>query len=264
MKSPILKNTAKNENNFALNSPSIQSMTSIIVPAYDEEEVIADFIHDLEKKVHLRPVWELVIVNDGSKDRTAEIITRLAKKYQNIRLVNHDVNKGLGAAIATGISSAHGEIIVEMDADMTHPPELIPKLVKAVQGGADAAFASRYVPGGGMQNVPDWRVALSVAANKSFALFLGLPVKDTTAGFRAYRASLVKQFRVERPGFAVQLELTTKLAKHRAKIVEIPYMLVNRKQGSSKFRFFKMVPKYFVNLLGLFWYRWMGKSQAIR
>lgn len=238
----------------------MNNLISIIVPAFNEEDVIADFIHDLEKKVHLKPTWELVIVNDGSSDKTAEIVNTLARKYQNIRLVTHEVNKGLGAAIATGIQSAAGEVIVHMDADMTHPPELIPALVKAVQQGADAALASRYVAGGGMENVPGWRVALSVAANTCFRIFLGLPVKDTTSGFRAYKASTVKPIRIERPGFAVQLEMSTKLAKRKARMVEIGFILVNRKQGSSKFRFFKMIPKYFVNILGLFWYRWFAKE----
>lgn len=240
--------------------PTTPSLTSIIVPAYNEEDVIADFVHDLQKKVKLKGPWELVIINDGSRDNTESIIKTLQKKYQNIRLVNHEVNKGLGAAISTGIREARGDIIVEMDADMTHPPEMIPKLVKAVEGGADVAFASRYVPGGGMQNVPGWRVALSVAANRSFALFLGLPVGDTTAGFRAYKASAIKPIQIERPGFAVQLEITTKMAKRKARFVELPYMLVNRKQGSSKFRFFKMIPKYAVNIGELFWYRWFTKN----
>ncbi len=149
-------------------------------------------------------------------------------------------------------------MIVELDSDMTQPPEVIPHMLDAM-GDADVVYASRYVPGGGMKNVPTWRVWLSVASNWFFRAVYWLPVKDATSGFRAYRASTIKKVNIERTGFAVQLEISVKLAKMGAKFVEVPFVLVNREIGQSKFSFRKMIARYARNIIELWFYRWFSR-----
>ena len=234
-------------------------MISITVPAYNEEAVIEDFINAVETRLKLDEPWELLIVNDGSKDNTAAIVQRLQKDYKNLRLVSHEVNQNLGGALRTCFKEAKGDIIVTMDSDLTHPPELIPDLIHALrEANADVAIASRYAHGGGMENVPGWRVALSVAFNRTMGLLMMTRVKDITAGFKAYRADLVKSLHLKSRGFEIQMEIMTRLFKKRAKFVEIPLMLRNREKGASKFNFFRAAPKYGVNVSKLFLLRWFG------
>lgn len=233
-------------------------MISIIVPAYNEEAVIKAFIQTFREEAILDN-YELVIVNDGSKDKTKEIVTALTKQYPQLRLVNHTVNQGLGAALRTGFREARGEYIITMDSDLTHPPYKVMEIVRALHT-ADVVIASRYVRGGGMEGVPAWRVALSVVANRAFQLLFFTRARDLTAGFKGYRASIIKGMPIKRTGFAVQLEIMVRLLKKRARIKEIPLMLGVRKegQGQSKFSIAKMLPKYFVNIIQLWAFRWFG------
>ncbi|MEK6874598.1 MAG: polyprenol monophosphomannose synthase [Nanoarchaeota archaeon] len=230
-------------------------MISIIVPAYNEELGIEHFILEMKKRIKLKEDYELVIINDGSTDKTAEIVSRLMKGYPSLRLVTYEKNKGLGGAIRTGIQEAKGRAIIEMDSDLTQPPEVIPSMLKALDG-ADVVYASRYVRGGGMKNVPRWRVWLSIAANNLFRLIYWLPIKDATSGFRAYKSSTIKKINIERTGFAVQLEISVKLAKIGARFREVPFVLINRQIGESKFSFKKMIARYVRNIIELFFYRW--------
>ncbi len=233
-------------------------MITILVPAYNEEEIIEKFARKIEQDVKLEEDYELLIVNDGSRDKTKQIVERIAQAFSNIRIVNHPKNKGLGAALRTGFKNARGRVIVTMDSDLTHPPKLVRKLVEGTKK-ADVCIASRYVGGGGMRNVPRWRVLISVIANRIFALAFGSNVRDITAGFKAYRVEKIKKIKITKTGFEVQLEIMVKLIKNRATFNEIPLVLVNRKIGKSKFSFFRMIPKYAFNVSKLWFYRWFGR-----
>jgi len=215
---------------------------SIIVPAYDEEEVIGEFLKEAIQNIKLDD-YELLFVNDGSKDKTENIIQAYSEKDKRIRLINHPKNLGLGRALSTGFKEATGEIIVTMDADLTHPPYLISPLVnEMIKTNSDVAIASRYVQGGGMKNVPFYRVLISKIANGFIYLLKG--VHDGSAGFKAYRSNLIKEIEIERNDFSVQLEIVLKLKKMDAKFCEIPLMLETRKIGKSKFKI-SMLLKYF-------------------
>jgi dolichol-phosphate mannosyltransferase len=203
-------------------------MITIVVPAYNEEKVIGDLIKEV-KKVKLK--HELLIINDGSTDKTAEII----KKHKKVRLISHKRNFGLGAALKTGFKEAKGEFIVTMDADLTHPIALIPVLINNLKH-SDVCIASRYIKGGGMKNVPTWRVIISKVANIFFSFIYGIKAKDVTSGFKAYKAEKIKDIEIKRRDFAAQLEIMAKLARKRAKFSEVPIILGVRKKGASKFK----------------------------
>jgi dolichol-phosphate mannosyltransferase len=210
-------------------------MISIVVPAYNEEAVIEDLVKAVAKaRIEKTENYELVIVDDGSADRTAGIVKKLSKKNKRIVLVSYKPNKGLGGALKEGIKASRGNVIVTMDSDLTHPPALIPKLVEEMRRtNADVCVASRYVRGGGMKNIPAVRVWLSKSAN--LVLSVLFPLKDVSSGFKAYRADKIKNLKLTHDDFSFQLEIMAKLAKRKAKFYEIPFVLKSREKGESKF-----------------------------
>jgi len=233
-------------------------MITVLVPAYNEEAVIGDFIETFQSDCGLTD-YELLIVNDGSKDKTEQIVKDHQIGYPELRLVSYPDNKGLGGALRLGFQEAKGSVIVTMDSDLTHPPVKVQELVTALEN-AEVAIASRYVKGGGMVDVPAWRVALSIVSNTAFQILFLTRAKDLTAGFKAYQADIIKSIPIKRVGFAVQLEIMVRLIKRGVRIKEIPLMLGVRKegQGQSKFSIVRMLPKYFINILQLWAYRWFG------
>ena len=233
-------------------------MISLVVPAYNEEKGIALFVEQVSQRITLKEPFEMLVVNDGSTDATLKILEELKEKHKHLRVVSHEHNKGLGMALYTGFQNAKGRIIVTTDADMTHPPETIAKMAEKIDSGYDLCIGSRYVPGGGMENVPYWRILLSRVANFFFALLFFCRISDLTSGFRAYRSDAIRKIRIAESGFAVQLEITVKMLKQKARITEVPFVLINRKIGASKFNFIRMSPVYFFTALKLFFYRWFG------
>jgi len=194
-------------------------MISIIVPAYNEEEAIPILIETFVKEIKLDEPYELIIINDGSADSTEPIIRKYMKKHKFIRLINHKINRGLGKALETGISNANGDYIVTMDADLTHPIILIPKLVECCKHN-DVCIASRFVKGGGMKNVPSWRVFISKCINTVFGILFLSSVKDITSGFKIYKTEKIKGIKIKKAGFESQLEIMGYLIKKRCRFKE--------------------------------------------
>lgn len=215
---------------------------TIVAPAYNEEEVLEAFVGALLPV--LQPDWELLIVDDGSSDRTPAVLRDLlAREDERLRVATHPRNLGLGAALATGFRAAAGDVIVTMDADLSQPVELIPTLVERCRD-ADAAYASRYVAGGGMEGVPVRRAVISRVANLSLRALFATRVRDLTTGFRAYRAEAVRGLEVTARGFEAQLEITVRLVARGCRIAEVPFVLSERAAGSSKMRYGPLVPRY--------------------
>lgn len=232
-------------------------MITILAPAYNEEAVIERFVTELERRLTLNEDHELLIVNDGSRDSTKQILEDLQTQYPMLRVVHHPHNKGLGAALETGFRAAKGRAIVTMDADLTHPPEIIQSMIDQLEH-ADVCVASRYVKGGGMQDVPWWRVWLSVIANGIFQVCYGTRLRDITAGFKAYRREAIQAVSITSSGFDVQLDITIKLIRNKVRFAEIPYVLKNREQGESKMRYMKLIPRYAKTMMRLILLRWFG------
>lgn len=169
------------------------------------------------------------------------------EEYPELHIVIHERNLGLGKALESGFAIAKEDIIVTMDADCTHDPSLIPVLVKALNN-ADVAIASRYVSGGGMQGVPWYRQALSVAGNRVLSTVLKWPVNDGTSGYRAYRKDCLKELGSLLPGFEVQAEILSRL--RNKKICEVPMNLKNRPAGHSKMKYSALIWPYLNLTLG--------------
>jgi dolichol-phosphate mannosyltransferase len=219
-------------------------MITILLPAYNEEATIARVIAAIHAEVRLDggEGYEILAVDDGSTDATARILDDLAAHDGALTVIHHPRNLGLGAALKTGFRAARGRLVVTLDADLTHPVAFIRAMVDACD--VDFVVASRFVPGGGMDGVPWWRVAISQVGNVVFHALFRSPLRDITAGYKLYRTELVRELPIESMGFEVQLEITIRLLKGGATFREIPYTLVNRTLGASKLNYPKVIVKY--------------------
>lgn len=227
---------------------------TLLAPAFNEEEVIEQFAKAALAEIPAD--WELLIVDDGSTDKTPRILEELVEFDPRVRVLTHESNRGMGAALATGFRAAGGSVIVCMDADLSHPMSMIKQLADGCEE-SDAVYGSRYVPGGGMQGIPWQRAAISRTANLILRMVFGTKVKDLTTGLRAYRTDAVRSLHLIGRGFETQLEITIRLIASGKRIDEIPLILVKRARGESKMRYLKLFSRYGRMVFRLLRIRWL-------
>jgi len=212
--------------------------TLVIIPTYDEREnlpLIVARVHNARPDVHI------LIVDDGSPDGTGELADELALADTDRVHVMHRTSKGgLGAAYLAGFAwglNREYSVLVEMDADGSHPPEQLNRLLDAVDSGADLAIGSRYVPGGVVRNWPRRRMVLSRTANGYSRILLGVDIHDITAGYRAYRREVLEKIdlaAVDSKGYCFQIDLTWRTINNGFSVVEAPITFTERELGQSK------------------------------
>ena len=211
----------------------------VIIPTYNEKENVENIIRavfGLEKEFHI------LIIDDGSPDGTADIVRRLQKEFpERLFMVERKGKLGLGTAYITGFKWAleHSyEYIFEMDADFSHNPNDLPRLYDACANqGGDVAIGSRYVSGVNVVNWPMGRVLMSYFASKYVRIVTGLPIHDTTAGFKCYRRQVLETIDLDHirfKGYAFQIEMKFTAYKCGFKIIEVPVIFINRELGTSK------------------------------
>jgi dolichol-phosphate mannosyltransferase len=204
----------------------------VVVPAYNEEAGIEECVTAVEHALAGLPNRStLIVVEDGSADRTAEKLERLAQEHAELNVVFHPGNRGYGAALRTGTFAAAErgfDYVLFMDSDLTNDPRYLPAFVDWMQRDVDVIKASRYSPGGGVQGVPPWRVALSEAGNAVARALYRLPVRDATNGFRAVKTELLTRIELNENGFAVIMEELYRLEPIAQSYGEVPIVLTNR------------------------------------
>ena len=225
----------------------------MIVPTYDEKDNIDELVQRISKS---SPGAEIVIVDDNSPDGTSERARELSKSF-NVKVVTRSGKLGLSSAVLKGFEVAFGDILVVMDADLSHPPEKIPELVGKIESGeAEMVIGSRHVEGGSIENWPFYRKIVS----KGAALIArGLTkVKDPMSGFFALRRSVIDGVSLDPVGYKIGLEILVK-GKY-AKVVEVPIGFANRKAGKSKLGGSEML-RYIDHVSMLYEHRryWLGK-----
>lgn len=207
----------------------------VIVPTYNE----ADNLSRIADAVRAHG-YDLLVVDDGSPDGTGDIADDLATSDSGIHVLHRPVKEGLGPAYAAGFNRAlelGAQVICEMDADFSHDPNDLPRLVAEVEKGADLAIGSRYVNGGGTEGWPWHRRWLSRGGNVYAAAMLGITVKDTTAGFRAFRDTTIRKLEpstCEASGYGFQIEMAWRTERAGLQIVEVPIIFRDRLLGESK------------------------------
>lgn len=240
-----------------MNPPS--SHIILVLPAYNEEANLAPLLDEARTAFDAAGFesWRVVVVNDGSKDSTAEVLQKLSAIFnERLITVTHPANRGLGEAIMSGLKKAATiatqdvDVIVCMDADNTHSPNYVPEMVAKISEGYDIVIASRYRQGSKEVGVPFGRRVLSLGARWVFRMMLHLPdVRDYTCGFRAYRFGIIRQALekygdglITRRGFACTDELLVRLSGLTSKITEIPFVLrYDKKRSRSQLPLFRTI-----------------------
>jgi dolichol-phosphate mannosyltransferase len=211
----------------------------IIIPTYNEKENIEKIIlkvFSLEKSFHI------LIVDDGSPDGTANIVKNLQKKYPTQLHIQERTGKlGLGTAYIHGFKWAlerSYQFIFEMDADFSHNPNDLIRLYNAnANEGGDVSIGSRYVKGVNIVNWPMARLLMSFFASKYVKLITGMPIHDSTAGFKCYKRNVLETIKLEKiqfVGYAFQIEMKFKSWKYGFNVVEVPVIFTDRTEGTSK------------------------------
>ncbi|MEU9833823.1 polyprenol monophosphomannose synthase [Streptosporangium sp. NPDC048047] len=209
----------------------------VVVPTYNERENLPAIVGRVRAAV---PEAHVLVADDSSPDGTGAVADELAAGDDHVHVLHRPGKQGLGAAYIAGFrwGVAEGfDVLVEMDADGSHQPEELPKLLERLAGGADLVIGSRWVPGGEVVNWPASREFLSRGANVYARMMLGIPVRDATAGFRAYRAATLEKIGlddVESQGYCFQVDLTLRTVRHGLRVAEVPIVFVERTAGVSK------------------------------
>ncbi len=212
------------------------SRVVVVVPTYNEIEnlpLLAPRVLAQDSRI------ELLIVDDDSPDGTGKLADDLARRSPRVHVLHRSKKEGLGPAYRAGLRRAlelGADFVVQMDADFSHPPETLPVLLAEIERH-DVVLGSRYLRGITVVNWPIQRILISWFGNTYARLVTGLPISDTTGGFRCIRRELLERIGFERirsNGYAFQIELNYRFVKHRARIQEIEFFFLDRTRGVSK------------------------------
>jgi dolichol-phosphate mannosyltransferase len=213
---------------------------SIVLPTYNESQNIVKMLDSIAQMVspYSAAGAEIIVVDDNSPDGTAEIASVYAKNISNnkklhVQVIRREGKFGLSSAIVAGLQSATGDMLVVMDGDFSHPPQVIPSIIDALQDSScDIVVASRYVKGGSIIGWPFKRRLMSKGATKIAQYGLGIEVKDPVSGFFAFRRHIIRGIKFDAIGYKMLLEILVKTKGARVK--EVPYTFINRRIGTSK------------------------------
>lgn len=233
---------------------------TVILPAYNEEEnlkrIPQELIVELEKlRFKGKKVsYEILIIDDGSKDNTLKVARAISKKYGakkhcTIKVIRHEGNKGLGQAVRTGIKNAKGELCVTLDSDFTFHPKLIRSLLKRYEkGDVDLVIGSPALAGYD-KTVPLYRIMLSRLCNLGYCILLWKKLTAVSPIFRLYKSNALKRLELSATGFDINAEILVKMLQNRARIAEVPAKLTVRKYGQSNIDNLKAIK----NHLKIYW-----------
>ncbi len=215
--------------------------TVIVLPTYNERENIVPFLRAARAAtVNLAGPVNVLVIDDNSPDGTAELARSVGAELGNVEVIVRPGKDGLGSAYRAGFRRALDDgydVIVSMDADMSHDPTVIPEMLRLIEGGADAVVGSRYVPGGGTTDWPIHRQLLSKWGNAYTRGVLRLAPRDCTSGFRAYRSDVLATIdpaSTTAEGYAFLTELVRRMTRHGYSVAETPIVFRDRIKGKSK------------------------------
>jgi len=215
---------------------------TIVVPAYNEEANIANVIEQIEKTLDFD--YELIVVNDHSKDRTREIVEGLIQKYNNITLIDNQRPGGFANALKTGFENVKTDVLVPVMGDLCDDLNTIKKMLRDVEAGSDIVCGARYVKEGGRLGGSRFKAMLSGLGGISLHLLLGIPTHDAPNAFKMYRKEVIDNVEINAKGFEISMEITLKAFFKGYKISEIPTVWHERTEGESSFNVLGLLPKY--------------------
>jgi dolichol-phosphate mannosyltransferase len=208
----------------------------VVIPTYNEAPNLPLLVpRVLEQDERI----EILVVDDDSPDETGKLADELAQNDARVHVLHRSSKQGLGEAYRAGLARAlelDADVVIQMDADFSHPPDKLPEMLSWIESH-DVVLGSRYLNGITVVNWPIERILISYFGNWYARKVTGLPVSDTTGGFRCIRRSLLEQIGFERirsDGYAFQIEMIYRIVKHGARIKELPFFFVDRTRGTSK------------------------------
>ena len=213
------------------------SRISVVIPTYNEKENIKELV----KKIFALgiPGMEVIIVDDSSSDGTGEVIRALRKRFP-VTIIRRPKKLGLGSALRDGLNLAKGRgatVVCTMDADFSHDPEVLPRMLGEIEKGAQLVIGSRRIFGGEISGWGFWRTLMSRSAMEISRRVLGISTHDVTSGFRAYRRGVLEKIdltRLRSTGYAFQEEILYRAQRLGFKVVEVPIKFIDRRRGKSK------------------------------
>lgn len=225
---------------------------SIIIPCYNEEDSLPNLfsrIQTVVKKLKEKYSVEIIFVDDGSKDKTAKLISDFAKGKPFVKLVKHEKNMNLGAAHRTGFKHAKGDYVAVIDSDCSYDPAHLPEMLDLLKKtGADIVTASPYHPKGGIDGVSSSRLLLSRSINLIYSILLGKKLYTYSAMVRVYKKGALKKISFQSNDFMAVAEILIDAVKKGLKIVEYPDILRRRQFGVSKARLKKEMKNHMKNI----------------
>jgi dolichol-phosphate mannosyltransferase len=210
----------------------------ICLPTYNESLTLEPMLRALREV--LPEGGRVLVIDDNSPDGTGELADRLAQELGYVDVLHRERKEGLGPAYLAGFRRAlagGAELVLEMDCDFSHDPKDVPRLIAAVEQGADVALGSRYVPGGGVRNWGAVRRLISAGGSLYARLLLGVPVRDLTGGFKCFRRAVLETIdldAISARGYAFQIETTFRALRAGFRVVEVPITFADREVGGSK------------------------------
>lgn len=208
----------------------------LVLPTLNEVENLARLVARVRDVL---PAATILVVDDDSRDGTAEAADALAAAFPSVRVLHRRGGRGYGEALTAGFRQAleaGADVVATMDCDFSHDPADLPRLVASL-ASADVAIGSRYVEGGGIRDWPRYRMVLSATANAFVRALFGLPVRDCTSGFRAYRRAaldVVPWPRLHSTGYSFLVEVLYWICRNDFRPAEVPVLYVDRTEGRSK------------------------------
>lgn len=235
---------------------------SLIVPAYNEGANLPRLLTTIQSQSKDFGDFELIIVNDNSRDETKEITERYAKRYPYVRVLHRKQgNNGMGAALKEGTVKARGACVVWIMADNSDDLSTIPRMVQKILGGADMVFGSRYMKGGSSGDLSAFKSLMSWGYSSIARALFGMKVHDITNAFRAFRREVFNAVALESDDFAISPEFSIKAHLAGFQLDEVPTIYKDRKNGTSKFRMVKMGTRY-GKFLSYRWKKCSGMQQG--
>lgn len=237
----------------------------VVIPTYNERENIEKIIKEIFKFV---PDANILIVDDNSPDGTANIVKEIMKNDERVNLILKEKKEGLGKAYKTGFKwgiEKNYDIVIQMDADFSHSPEVLPEFIKEIESGYDVIIGSRYLNGVSVVNWPIKRLLLSYFANVYARIMTGIPVKDLTGGFKAWKKEVLENLpwgKIDAEGYGFQIQTTFYAKKLGYKIKEYPIIFIERRVGISKMSK-KIIFEAFFLVIKLFFLRFLKTPRNI-
>lgn len=223
----------------------------VVTPTYNERDNLERFVRALHGAL---PEAHVLVVDDNSPDGTGRIADRLAGRDERVRVLHRGGKLGIGSAYIEGfrLGLRDGyDLLVQMDTDLSHDPRYLPDFLASIEGGADVVLGSRNVPGGGVEGWGPGRHFLSKGGSIYSRAILGLPLRDLTSGFKAWRRDVLEAIDlggVRSEGYSFQIEMTWRALRRGFVVREVPIIFVDRRAGKSK-----MSRKIFMEAVLMVW-----------